>query len=90
MTEFNKYESFYITTAEILQGLITETMIERQSSGKGCCEKYQAGYLTALYRVDAAIKRQAYLFDITSEEVANGVRPDFNNSGGRKPMKHSN
>ncbi|HFQ8227194.1 hypothetical protein OGY35_14370 [Citrobacter sp. Ct235] len=75
MSEFNKYESFYITTAEILQDLITETMTERQSSGRGCCDKYQAGYLTALYRVDAAVKRQAYLFDITSEEVTSGAKP---------------
>lgn len=74
MTEFNKYEGFYITTAGIVQSLISETLSKRQVAGSGCCEKYDAGYLTALYRVEAAIRRQAYLFDIPSEEpVLNNV-----------------
>lgn len=64
MYEFNKYENFYITTTDVLQSLISELLSERQNSARGYGEDYLTGYLAALYRVQAAVKRQAYVFDI--------------------------
>lgn len=67
MTECNRYEDFYLTMREILRDLIAEKGSEVPDHNRGCCGKYHAGYLAALSRVEAAVRRQAYIFDIPSE-----------------------
>lgn len=69
MTECNRYEDFYLTMTEILRDLIAERVSGIPDNRRTGCGKYHAGYLAALYRVEAAVRRQAYIFDIPSEET---------------------
>lgn len=69
MTEFNRYEDFYLTMKEILRDLIVERVPGIPDSNRTCCRKYHAGYLAALYRVEAASRWQAFIFDILSDEI---------------------